>query len=194
MNWINSKKIILASKSPRRSELLSLMDIPFEVLTCFTEELYPSGLKQGQIPMYIAKEKARGVKAHYNLTEEIIIAADTIVFLGDDIMEKPKNNKEAYRMLARLSGKQHRVVTGVCILMDETELSFASTSNVLMRPLDNDEITYYIDNYKPFDKAGSYAIQEWIGMNKISHIEGSYSNIMGLPTDLVYEALKGLLL
>jgi len=191
--WITQHNIVLASKSPRRAELLRLMDIPFRILTCDTDESYDEALKAKEIPIYIAQQKALAVRSHYRIENEIIIGADSIVFLNDDIMGKPTNAKEAYRMLAKLSGKKHTVTTGVCILFNQRVIKFASSSEVLMRPLDHDEVNYYIDTYQPYDKAGGYAIQEWIGMNKISHIEGSYTNIMGLPTDLVYEALKGLM-
>ncbi len=183
-----NRKIILASKSPRRSQLLKEAGFNFEVKTKEVEESYPSDLPIEDVAAYLARKKARASK-DFIQNGEIILAADSIVVLGDTIYGKPEDDEDAYQTLKRLSGKIHKVITGVCLLSEEKITSFSSVSKVHMMELTDEEIEYYIEKYQPYDKAGSYAIQEWIGLCKISRIEGTYSNIMGLPVDVVYKEL-----
>ena len=190
MHWYSGIELVLASGSPRRKQLLEEMNIPFRILTTDLEETYPDELPIRQIPLFLANKKAEAVRNAFDLRNEIVLGADSVVILNERVLGKPADAREAYRMLASLSGKAHDVITGVCLLREDRIMEFSSTSKVLMRDLDHHEITYYVDRFNPLDKAGAYAIQEWIGRCKISGIEGSYTNIMGLPTDLVYEALK----
>ena len=183
-------KIFLASNSPRRRELLAGLDIPFEVRVLpSVDESYPANLRAGEIPLYISREKAN---AYRNLIkpDELIIAADTIVWLDDAILEKPHDDAEAVLMLHRLSGKTHEVFTGVTLTTKEQQRSFVAESKVTFATLSDEEIAYYIAHYHPLDKAGAYGVQEWIGYVGVEHIEGSFYNVMGLPVRRVYEALK----
>jgi len=185
---MNFPKIILASKSPRRSQLLEQAGFDFEIRTTEVEENYPADMVPQKVPEFLAKKKAHASK-HFLQGEEVILAADSIVILDDVIFEKPKDRADAVRILRQLSGKQHQVITGVCLLSKKQELVFSGLSQVFFDELSDAEIAFYIDQYRPFDKAGSYGIQEWIGLCKIQKIEGTYSNIMGLPVDLVYKAM-----
>jgi septum formation protein len=180
--------IILASKSPRRSELLSKSGFDFEVKTLEVEENYPETMDVHDVPEFLARKKATESRSLLK-EDQILITADTVVIFEGEIFGKPKSAKHAFNMLTALSSKKHTVVTGVCILSNEKELSFSDTSYVHLAYLSEEEIHFYVDTYKPFDKAGSYAIQEWIGLCKIEKIEGSYSNIMGLPMQKLYPAL-----
>ena len=182
--------LILASASPRRSEILRLADIPFEVVVSSADESHPSGIVPEEIPAAIARKKAQIVaELHANRT---ILAADTVVILDGSIYEKPTDEASACRMLATLSGKTHAVVTGVCIYHDENFHVFSERSEVSFRELTEKEIKYYVSRYKPMDKAGSYAVQEWIGAVGIHSIKGDYFNIVGLPVQRVYLELKKL--
>ncbi len=172
-------KLILASGSPRRKDLLKLAHIDFEVITSDVDETNPPGMPGEQVPVHLAKEKARAVAAKNPHGD--ILAADTVVLLEGDILGKPESDEGAKAMLARLSGKMHRVVTGVCILKNGREQSFSVTTEVYFRPLSQEQISFYVDNYHPMDKAGSYAIQEYIGIIGIEKIVGDYYNVMGLP-------------
>jgi septum formation protein len=182
------KKIILSSNSPRRKELLSGLDLPFEVkVMSGIDESYPEGLPVEEIPKYIAKQKA----AAYQIADnEIVITADTIVVLDDKILGKPVNEDEAKEMLQALSGKTHRVVTGVCLTSSDKQRMFSVVSEVTFKKLSDHEIDYYIRHYQPFDKAGAYGIQEWIGYVGVTSLKGSYFNVMGLPVQRIYEELK----
>lgn len=182
------KKIILASKSPRRSQLLSEAGFDFEIKTKEVEEDYPADLAVEAVAPYLARKKALASRDIIQ-DDEILLAADSVVILGDTIFGKPTDRDDAIRILEALSGNMHQVITGVCLLSKEKEQTFSGISKVYIDELSRAEIEYYIDKFKPFDKAGSYAIQEWIGLCKISKIEGTYSNIMGLPVNLVYKAL-----
>ena len=186
---INLRKLILASSSPRRKQLLDEAGFWFDVILLPFEEIYPDDMARHEVAIYLAEEKAKAA-SHLIHGDEILLTADSIVVLNDFIFGKPKDEKEAYKILAHLSGKKHMVYTGVCLKDSLKLISFTGKSEVFFRELNHEEIMWYIQQYKPFDKAGSYAIQEWIGLCKISHIQGSYANIMGLPTDLVYESLK----
>jgi septum formation protein len=182
------QKIILASQSPRRKELLTLANIAFDALTPNTDEQFPPELNFEEAVIYIAKQKALTIAKSY--PTEIILAADTVVIIKNTILGKPTNELEAKAMLAALSGNTHQVITGVCIIKNGEEISFADTTLVTFNKLNESQINYYISNYKPFDKAGAYAIQEWIGAIGISKIEGDYYNVMGLPINKVAQILK----
>lgn len=182
-------KLILASGSPRRKQLLELAHIDFEVITSDVDETNPPGMPGEDVPAHLAKEKARAVAAKNQGRD--ILAADTVVLLEGDILGKPQSDDEAKTMLARLSGKMHRVVTGVCLLKNGTEHSFSVTTEVYFRPLTVSQISFYVETYHPLDKAGSYAIQEYIGIIGIEKIVGDYYNVMGLPVgDVVPLLLK----
>ena len=186
---IFNKKIILASKSPRRAQLLSEAGFNFEIRTKEVEENFPPTMPIDEVPIFLAKKKAHSMHAEIE-GEEIILAADSIVALGQKIYGKPKDEEEAISVLKQLSGKKHRVITGVCLLSRAKEKCFAGVSNVYLAELSEEEIQYYVRKYQPYDKAGSYAIQEWIGLCKVNKIEGTFSNIMGLPMEMVYAAFR----
>ncbi len=181
-------KLILASNSPRRHELLKGLDLDFEVrVKNGIGESYPGNLPAEKVPEYISKEKA----AAYNIKDdELLLTADTVVILHGEIMGKPGDSSDAKEMLRKLSGHTHYVVTGVCLTSREKQVSFSDTTAVTFRNLTEEEIDYYIEHYKPFDKAGAYGVQEWIGYIGVTHIDGSFYNVMGLPVERVYEALK----
>lgn len=182
-----SNNLILASGSPRRKQLLSEAGFDFEVHTIPFEETYPVELSASQVAEFLAKEKN---KVHRHVFEkEIILTADTIVILNDTILGKPESTKDAIETLKLLSGKIHLVTTGVCISDSRNTESFSITTKVKFKELTIDEIHYYVENYKPMDKAGSYAIQEWIGLVGIEWIEGSYYNVVGLPVSQVQTCL-----
>lgn len=181
--------IILASQSPRRRELLHLAEIPFEVIVADTDESYPEGLSFEETAIHIAKNKALAVKAKAG-EEKIILAADTIVVCDEKIIGKPADREDAISILSKLSGNTHRVTTGVCILRAGEEILFADTTTVSFHKLSHEQIVYYVDKYKPYDKAGAYAIQEWIGAAGIKKIEGDFYNVMGLPVSLVIKQFE----
>ena len=181
------KKIILSSNSPRRKELLAGLDLPFEVkVLSGIDESYPEGLPMEEIPKYIAKQKAA---AYQIADDEIVITADTVVVLDGNILGKPAHEEEAKEMLQALSGKTHRVVTGVCLTSSDKQRMFSVVSEVTFKELSDQEIDYYIQHYRPFDKAGAYGIQEWIGYVGVTSLNGSYFNVMGLPVQRIYEEL-----
>ncbi|WP_428330767.1 Maf family protein [Mucilaginibacter sp.] len=183
-------KIILASKSPRRQELLKLMDIEFRIVLKDVDESYPADLKPEEIAVYIAEKKAKAFDE--TVGEEIVLTADTIVCIDDQILGKPENAEHAVQMLQLLSGRMHRVITGVCLFYNQQYHSFYDVSEVYFGKLSDDEIKNYVDKYKPFDKAGSYGIQERIGLIGIEKINGSYTNVVGLPTEKLYRELAKL--
>jgi len=183
-------KIILASNSPRRKELLSGLDIEYEVKVLPNiDESYPVDLDIRKVAEYISEKKA---KAYISLLEEntMVITADTVVILDDEIYGKPLNKNDAKQMLSNLSGKTHKVITGVSIMTLNKQKSFSTTSEVRFAKLDESEINYYVNKYDPLDKAGAYGIQEWIGYVAVEYISGSYFNIMGLPVQKLYQELK----
>ena len=187
---INSKKIILASNSPRRKELLKNLNIPFEIKVKNTpKETYPENLLKAEIPEYLAIKKASFYKNEITRSDTIIITADTIVYCENRILGKPKNYNEAFEMLKLLSGRAHEVITGVAITSKDKQVVFNSVTKVFFEELTDDEIDYYIQAFKPYDKAGGYGIQEWIGMVGINKIEGSYYNVVGLPVQKLYSEL-----
>ncbi len=181
--------IILASQSPRRKELMHGLDIPFSVQTIDVEENYPSELVGVDIPMYLAEKKAKAFAS--KMTENtLLITADTIVWHEGNVFGKPVDKEDAARMLHALSGKTHEVITGVCISTLSKSKTFHVISEVHFAKLTSQEIDYYLENYKPYDKAGAYGVQEWIGFVGVEHIEGSYFNVMGLPVQRLYTELK----
>ncbi|HJD76967.1 MAG TPA: Maf-like protein [Bacteroides reticulotermitis] len=185
-------KIILASNSPRRKELMSGLGVDYVVRTLpDVDETYPDTLLGADIPEYIAREKADAYRQIME-ADELLITADTIVWLDGTVLGKPKDRQEAIEMLQQLSGKQHQVFTGVCLTTMEWQKSFTATSDVLFAELTDDEIEYYVDRYKPMDKAGAYGVQEWIGYVGVKSISGSFYNIMGLPIQRLYGELKKL--
>lgn len=183
-------KIILASQSPRRKQLLEWAEIPFEIMVKETDEHFPPNLEPEKVAVHIARNKALAVQdiAGKNKT---ILAADTIVVLGDNIIGKPVHREDAVSILLALSGEKHKVITGVVILRGDEEVAFADTTEVEFHHLSVKEIEFYVDKYKPYDKAGAYAIQEWIGVVGIKSINGDFYNVMGLPVSRVVKALAG---
>lgn len=183
-------KIVLASNSPRRKELLAGLDIPFEVRVLDNiDESYPETLPTKEIAGYISKKKADAYRQTM-ADDELIITADTIVVLGQEVMGKPKDDEEARRMLRELSGKTHQVITGVCLTTKDKQSNFSVETDVTFKTLSEEEIDYYVAHYRPLDKAGAYGIQEWIGHIGVTGLNGSYFNVMGLPVQRIYEALK----
>lgn len=191
-NNLDKYRIVLASNSPRRRELLSQLGLSF---TCRTldsiEESYPAGLSHEDVATYIAKHKAEAYRAAMS-PDELIITADTIVCIDNQILGKPNDRNQAIHMLSLLSGRTHQVITGVAILTASEFSSFAVTTQVKFAKLSSDVITYYVDNYAPFDKAGAYGIQEWIGFVGVEGIEGSFFNVMGLPVQRLCVELEKL--
>ena len=182
-------RIILASGSPRRQFLLGELGIEFEVIdNAGIEETYPDTLDEKQIPVYLAEKKSDALK-HLLDGDALLITADTIVWCKKKVLDKPSGREDAIRILKELSGCRHLVISGVCLRSKTKMVSFDSVTSVFFRDLNTDEIIYYVDEYKPFDKAGAYGIQEWIGYTGIKSINGSYFNVMGLPMDKLYENL-----
>ncbi|MBL7748342.1 MAG: septum formation protein Maf [Chitinophagaceae bacterium] len=182
-------KIILASQSPRRKQLLEWAEVPFEVIVKETDERFPPGISPDEVAVYIARNKALAVQAQAG-NDAVILAADTIVVLGDNIIGKPVHREDAVSILMALSGEKHKVITGVVILKGDEEIAFADTTDVEFHDLSVKEIEFYVDKYKPYDKAGAYAIQEWIGVVGIKSISGDFYNVMGLPVSRVVRELK----
>ncbi|MFM2338195.1 MAG: hypothetical protein RL115_1388 [Bacteroidota bacterium] len=180
--------IVLASQSPRRKQLLEWAEVPFEVVVSAANEDFPPGLSPEDVAVYIARNKAVAVQ-HQFTNEKIIVAADTIVVLGDKIIGKPVHREEAITILLALAGEKHRVITGVVVLKGDEEISFADVTEVEFHDLTEEEIIFYVDKYKPYDKAGAYAIQEWIGVVGIKAIKGDFYNVMGLPVSRVVRAI-----
>ncbi len=179
--------IILFSKSPRRQELMKLMGLNFKVITKDVDESYPENLSPTEVAEYIASKKAKAFDNEIN--NEILITADTIVAVDNEILGKPVDAADAFRMIKLLSGRAHDVHTGVALLHQHHVISFVDTTVVHFRELSDAEINFYIENYKPYDKAGAYGIQEWIGLVAVTRLEGSYTNVMGLPTERVYQQI-----
>lgn len=199
------EKIILASGSPRRKQLLEWAEVKFEVFVKETPETYPPGLPTAEVPVYIARNKALAVKEAIAADSannanpavkaaaaagRVILAADTVVVLGEEIIGKPADREDAINILSKLSGQRHEVITGVVLLRGEEEFAFYDRTAVWFHPLDRAELEGYVDRYRPYDKAGAYAIQEWIGVVGIKGIEGDFYNVMGLPVSRVVRALR----
>lgn len=181
---------ILASQSPRRQMLLKELNLDFEILVKPTDEFYPQHLQREAIALYVSKKKAAAFDPSSLGDKTLVITADTIVWLNGECIGKPENEEDAIQMLTKLSGNVHSVYTGVCLLTRERFHSFSVCTDVYFKKLSPEEITYYVSHYKPFDKAGAYGIQEWIGYIGIERIEGSYYNVMGLPVQRLYCELK----
>ncbi len=187
------QKIILASQSPRRKQLLEWAEVAFEIIVKETDESYPAHLPVEEIAVHIARNKALAVKESVHSSIPIL-AADTIVVLQNEIIGKPKDRADAVNILSRLSGNHHKVITGVVILNGDKEISFADVTDVEFHALTKDQIEFYVDKYKPYDKAGAYAIQEWIGVVGIKCVKGDFYNVMGLPVSRVVKELANLLI
>ena len=187
---LKNKNIILASGSPRRQELFKELGLDFSIQVKAVEEIYPPTLKGAEITNYLAELKAA---AFTDLAEnDIVVTSDTIVWLNDKAIEKPKDKQHAIEMLQELSGKCHEVITSICIKTFTSQKVFYDVTKVCFKPLSVEEITFYVENYQPYDKAGAYGIQEWIGFIGVTKIEGSYFNVMGLPVHKLYEELMKL--
>lgn len=189
------QKIILASQSPRRKQLLEWAEVPFDVLVKNTDESYPAGMPVEEVPVFIARNKALAIKQLIKEQQQnmpVILAADTVVVLNETIIGKPADRNDAINILLSLSGKTHRVITGVVILTPAGETAFADITEVTFYPLTEEQVIFYIDKYQPYDKAGAYAIQEWIGVTGIKAINGDFYNVMGLPVSKVIQALQDL--
>jgi len=184
-NW----NIILASQSPRRKQLLEQLGYSFTQKSKDTDEDFSAEMPQREVAEYLSNKKAAAFEKEIQ-PNDLIIASDTIVLIENEILNKPKDHREAFEMISKLSGKQHEVITGVCLKSAKKIVSFSVTTAVFFKKLKEEEINYYINQYKPFDKAGAYGIQEWIGLIGVDKIEGSFYNVMGFPAKLVYEAIE----
>ena len=189
MNWLPNYNYILASKSPRRQELLNALGINFRVVSNEVDESYPDNLAKEEIPVFLAELKAEHFKNQLK-ENDLLITADTIVWLNDEVIGKPENMKEAVKTLQKLSAQEHQVISGVCLSSIHKQKSFFSISNVRFKQLSLSEIEFYVYEYNPIDKAGAYGIQEWIGYIGITHIEGSFYNVMGLPVQQLYSEIQ----
>ena len=189
MKWLPDYNYILASKSPRRQELLHSLGVSFQVVIKEVEENYPEYLTKEEIPVFLAVLKSKSLidKLKEN---DLLITADTIVWLNGEVLGKPENQKEAVKILQKLSANEHQVITGVCLTSIQKQRSFYSISNVRFKELSLSEIEYYVSEFNPLDKAGAYGIQEWIGYIGITHIEGSFFNVMGLPVQQLYTEIQ----
>ena len=183
------ERIVLASGSPRRKQLLEWAEIDFEVVVKETAESYPPEMAIAEVPVHIARNKALAVKGWVD-EGRIIVAADTVVVLGTAIIGKPRDREDAIGILSRLAGSRHEVITGVVLMKGGQEIAFADTTEVWFHELTQQQIANYVDKYKPYDKAGAYAIQEWIGVVGIKGIQGDFYNVMGLPVSRVVRALE----
>jgi septum formation protein len=183
-------KLLLASGSPRRRQLLTDLGLPYEIRLREVDESFPEHLRRGEIAEYLARHKAEAYRADL-APDELLLTADTIVCLDNDVLNKPADAAEARQMLARLQGRAHQVYTGVCLLPGDgrAPVVFSDETTVHFRPLNSDEIAFYVAQYQPFDKAGAYGAQDWLGLVGIDRLEGSYFNVMGLPTHRVWAAL-----
>ena len=189
LHQLKNKNIILASKSPRRQALLSGLDIDFTIDVRPIDEVYPDDIEAVKVPEYLAKLKAKAFEGEIQ-DNDVLITSDTIVILGDRILEKPKTEAEAKEMIRAMAGNTHTVVTGVAITLHSEQIVFSDHTQVTFTHLTEEEIDYYIEKYQPYDKAGAYGVQEWIGYVAIDKLEGSYYNVMGLPLHKLYAELK----
>ncbi len=188
MVWFPDFKYVLGSASPRRQQLLSELGMKFTVRTSQTDEIFPEGMMMEEIPVFLALKKAESL-FHTLADDELLITADTIVWLNGEVLGKPGDKPHAIDILQKLSGNTHQVVTGVCLCTRKFRKTFFSVTHVEFKILSEEEINYYIDSFKPFDKAGAYGIQEWIGLAGIKRINGSYFNVVGLPIQHLYEEI-----
>lgn len=187
---LNKYQILLASKSPRRRQLLEELRIQFSTISLGgLEETYPESLPAEEVPLFLANLKAEAYRPRM-IGNELIITADTVVVCGGKVLGKPKDEEEAFKMLSAMSGKEHQVLTGVAVMTSDRTESFVSKTDVRFAELSEKEIRYYVSNFQPFDKAGAYGIQEWIGCVAVEGIHGSFYNVMGLPVHALYQVLK----
>lgn len=187
---ITRYKVVLGSNSPRRKELLGGIDIDYKLrVPQGVDETYPEDIPFEEVPEFLANKKALAGLDLLN-DDELFVTADTIVVLDGEVLGKPQNKKEVCEMLKRLSGKTHQVITGVCLTSKKKQVRFSDTTKVTFAELTDEEISYYAKNYNPTDKAGAYGVQEWIGYIAVNHLEGSYFNVMGLPINRLYQAIK----
>ncbi|WP_114749367.1 Maf family nucleotide pyrophosphatase [Pleomorphovibrio marinus] len=184
-----TNNLILASKSPRRKTLLEGLGVPFSVKTLPVDEDFPASMSLERVPEFLAEKKARVYQKEL-MNDEVVLTADTVVIVEGKILNKPRDKEEAFNMLNMLSGRMHHVITGVCLASYQHLYSASDTTKVYFRQLEADEISFYVENYSPFDKAGAYGIQEWIGYIGVEKIEGSFYTVMGLPLHLVYKMLE----
>ena len=189
MEWFPDYNYILASRSPRRQQLLQSLGVQFEVKTHEVEENFPNNLAKEEIPVYLAKLKSEPFKREL-IVKDLLITADTIVWLDNKVLGKPSDKSEAKSMLSELSGKEHQVISGVCLTSIQKQVAFYSLSSVRFKELTKAEIDFYISHNNSFDKAGSYGIQDWIGIIGITSIEGSFYNVIGLPIQKLYEEIQ----
>ncbi len=187
---ILNQKLVLVSKSPRRRQLLREAGFRFELRMAEVEEVWPDDLPAEEVAPWLARLKAEGSRHLLQDESEILLTADSVVIIDGEVLGKPASRDEAIAMLERLSGRRHTVITGVCLLSQNRKRVFAGRTEVWFWPMERAEIEWYVDQYQPYDKAGSYGVQEWIGLCRVRKIEGTYANVMGLPVDLVYEELK----
>jgi septum formation protein len=185
----SNKKIILASKSPRRQELIKGLEIPFEVITYEVDESFSEDLKKQEIPIYLANKKAAAFPLLLK-ENEILLTADTVVWVNNHVLNKPESEQECFEMLSEICNNTHEVFTGVCLKSNNKIITLFERSEVTIKLLSSNEIWHYIKNYKPFDKAGSYGIQDWFGYTAVKKINGCFYNVMGLPVSKIYDALK----
>ena len=185
------ERIVLASQSARRKQLLEWAEIDFDVIVSHVDESFPPEMSVNEIPVYIARTKANAVKQELS-HNRIILAADTIVVLNNEVIGKPVDRSDAVLILKKLSGQKHKVITGVVLMKGEKEISFADTTEVSFHELTDEQINFYVDKYQPYDKAGAYAIQEWIGVVGIKSISGDFYNVMGLPVSRVVNELQNM--
>lgn len=190
LDRLKKYRIILGSKSPRRRDLLSGIITDFEIMIKETDESFPSNLRKEEIPVFLSKQKAKAFQKEINEKNILLITCDTIVWINDHALNKPENKSEAVKMLQELSGHKHDVFTGVTLTSKEKQISFFERTEVSFKPLSKDEIEYYIEKYKPYDKAGAYGVQEWMGYVGMNRIEGCFFNVMGLPLSKLYTELE----
>ena len=189
LNNFKQYNFILGSNSPRRSEILKEIGLDFKIIASNIDETIPKGIKNKNVPIYLAKEKANFLAKELN-ENEILITADTIVLMNDEIITKPLNKKDAKNILQKISNNKHEVITGVCITSNRNQHSFSSKTEVFFNKISDYEIEYYLEKFKPYDKAGSYGIQEWLGLISIRKIIGSYTNVVGMPSSELYQELN----
>ena len=189
LNNFNKYNFILGSNSPRRIEILKDIGIDFKIRASNIDETIPKGIKNKNVPIFLAKEKASFLAKGLN-ENEILITADTIVLMNNEILTKPLNKKDAKNILQKISNNKHEVITGVCITSNKNQHSFSSKTEVFFNKIRDYEIEYYLEKFKPYDKAGSYGIQEWLGLISIRKIIGSYTNVVGMPSSELYQELN----
>ena len=188
LSHLRKYNVILGSGSPRRKELMDILYPDYEIIVSQAEEIIPPKLENTKAPAYLAELKANDLLSKMP-TDFLLITADTVVIHQDEILGKPKDREDAISMVSRLAGTDHDVISGVCVMTHKQKMVFSSTTSVTVDPMSSEEVVYYVDNYQVMDKAGSYGIQDWLGVSKVSKLHGSYYNVMGLPVNKLYEVL-----